>query len=88
MAELAETELGAPRVAIVGRPNTGKSTFVNRVLGAERMIVSETPGTTRDPIDTAIEIDGQALVLVDTAGIRRRGSIEPRDRALQRAALA
>jgi GTP-binding protein len=76
MAELAETELGAPRVAIVGRPNTGKSTFVNRVLGEERMIVSEVPGTTRDPIDTAIELDGQALVLVDTAGIRRRGSIE------------
>ena len=76
MAELAETELGAPRVAIVGRPNTGKSTFVNRVLGEERMIVSETPGTTRDPTDTAIELDGQALVLVDTAGIRRRGSIE------------
>jgi GTP-binding protein len=81
MAELAETELGAPRVAIVGRPNTGKSTFVNRVLGAERMIVSETPGTTRDPIDTPIEIEGQALVLVDTAGIRRRGSI---DRGIER----
>jgi GTP-binding protein len=76
MAELAEAELGAPRVAIVGRPNTGKSTFVNRVLGEERMIVSNTPGTTRDPIDTTIALDGQELVLVDTAGIRRRGSIE------------
>jgi GTP-binding protein len=76
MAELAETELGAPRVAIVGRPNTGKSTFVNRVLGEERMIVSHVPGTTRDPIDTAIRLDDQELVLVDTAGIRRRGSIE------------
>jgi GTPase len=74
--ELAETELGPPRVAIVGRPNTGKSTFVNRVLGEDRMIVSTVPGTTRDPIDTAIQVDGQPLVLVDTAGIRRRGSIE------------
>jgi GTPase len=81
LAELAETELGAPRVAIVGRPNTGKSTFVNRVLGEERMIVSNTPGTTRDPIDTTITLDGQELVLVDTAGIRRRGSI---DRGIER----
>jgi GTP-binding protein len=76
MAELAETELGAPRVAVVGRPNTGKSTFINRVLGSERMIVSDVPGTTRDPIDTPIEIDGHPMVLVDTAGIRRRGAIE------------
>ncbi len=76
MAELAESELGAPRVAVVGRPNTGKSTFINRVLGSERMIVSDVPGTTRDPIDTPIELDGHAMVLVDTAGIRRRGSIE------------
>jgi GTP-binding protein len=76
LAELAETELGAPRVAIVGRPNTGKSTFVNRVLGEDRMIVSDVPGTTRDPIDTTIRLDDQELVLVDTAGIRRRGSIE------------
>jgi GTP-binding protein len=76
MAELAESELGAPRVAVVGRPNTGKSTFINRVLGSERMIVSDVPGTTRDPIDTPIELDGHAMVLVDTAGIRRRGSIK------------
>ncbi|HEX7068108.1 MAG TPA: ribosome biogenesis GTPase Der [Candidatus Limnocylindria bacterium] len=76
MAELAESELGAPRVAVVGRPNTGKSTFINRVLGSERMIVSDVPGTTRDPIDTPIELDGQPMVLVDTAGIRRRGAIE------------
>jgi GTP-binding protein len=76
LAELAEADLPPPRVAIVGRPNTGKSTFVNRVFGQERMIVSHVPGTTRDPIDTAISLDGQDLVLVDTAGIRRRGSIE------------
>lgn len=76
MAALAESELGAPRVAIVGRPNTGKSTFINRVLGEDRLVVSDVPGTTRDSIDTAVRLDDQDLVLVDTAGIRRRGSIE------------
>jgi GTP-binding protein len=81
LAELAETELGPPRIAIVGRPNTGKSTFVNKVFGSDRMIVSEVPGTTRDPIDTAVELDGQPMILVDTAGIRRRGHI---DRGIER----
>jgi GTP-binding protein len=76
LAELAETEMGPPRVAIVGRPNTGKSTFVNRVLGEERMIVSETPGTTRDPVDTVVSLDGEPMILIDTAGIRRRGAVE------------
>jgi GTPase len=78
---LGEDELGPPRVAIVGRPNTGKSTLINRVLGAERMIVSDVPGTTRDPVDTAIELEGEPMILVDTAGIRRRGSI---DRGIER----
>jgi GTPase len=81
LAELAETEMGPPRVAIVGRPNTGKSTFVNRVLGSERMIVSDLPGTTRDPIDTTVAVDGEPMILVDTAGIRRRGAI---DRGIER----
>jgi GTP-binding protein len=76
LAELEETEIGPPRVAIVGRPNTGKSTFVNRVLGQERMIVSDVPGTTRDPVDTTVAVDDEPMILVDTAGIRRRGSIE------------
>ncbi|MEO8252044.1 MAG: ribosome biogenesis GTPase Der [Chloroflexota bacterium] len=76
LAELAETEMGAPRVAIVGRPNTGKSTFINRVLGEERMIVSDIPGTTRDPVDSTVMVDGEPMILVDTAGIRRRGSID------------
>ncbi|HTI30073.1 MAG TPA: ribosome biogenesis GTPase Der [Methylomirabilota bacterium] len=81
LAELAETEMGPPRVAIVGRPNTGKSTFVNRVLGEERMIVSEIPGTTRDPVDSAVMVNGEPMILVDTAGIRRRGSV---DRGIER----
>ncbi|MGH2357311.1 MAG: ribosome biogenesis GTPase Der, partial [Candidatus Limnocylindria bacterium] len=81
LTELAEADIGPPQVAIVGRPNTGKSTFVNRVLGHERMIVADAPGTTRDPVDTAIVLDGQPLVLVDTAGIRRRGAI---DRGIER----
>ena len=76
LAELAETEIGPPKIAVVGRPNTGKSTFVNRVLGQERMIVSEVAGTTRDPIDTPISVDGVPAVLIDTAGIRRRGSVQ------------
>jgi GTPase len=75
LAELAETDFGPPRVAIVGRPNTGKSTLVNKVLGQERMIVSDVPGTTRDAIDTEVVVDGEPLILIDTAGIRRRGSI-------------
>ncbi len=76
LAELAETDVGPPRVAIVGRPNTGKSTLVNRVLGHERMIVSDVPGTTRDAIDAEVVVEGEPMVLVDTAGIRRRGSIQ------------
>ena len=72
LAELAETDVGPPRVAIVGRPNTGKSTLVNRVLGHERMIVSEVPGTTRDAVDAEVMVDGEPLILIDTAGIRRR----------------
>jgi GTP-binding protein len=76
LEELAATDMGPPRVAIVGRPNTGKSTLVNRVFGQERMIVSEVPGTTRDPIDTTVVVDDEPMILVDTAGIRRRGSVQ------------
>ncbi|MDP6606207.1 MAG: ribosome biogenesis GTPase Der [Dehalococcoidia bacterium] len=63
-------------VAIVGRPTVGKSSFLNAVLGENRTIVSDIPGTTRDAIDTPFEFEGHSLLLVDTAGIRRRGRIE------------
>jgi GTPase len=63
-------------VAIVGRPNVGKSSLVNRLLNEERVIVSEVPGTTRDAIDTPLTAAGRDFLLIDTAGIRRRGKVE------------
>lgn len=65
-----------PRIAVLGRPNMGKSTFVNRLLGHERVVVSEIPGTTRDAIDLPMQRDGRAFVLIDTAGLRRRTRIK------------
>ena len=67
----------AVSVAIVGRPNVGKSSLVNALVGARRTIVREEAGTTRDAIDTPIVRDGQTILLIDTAGIRRRGRIQP-----------
>jgi GTP-binding protein len=63
-------------VAIVGRPNVGKSLLLNALLGEERSIVEDIPGTTRDAMDTALDFKGQNVILIDTAGIRRRGRIE------------
>jgi GTP-binding protein len=63
------------RLAIIGRPNVGKSSLVNAFLGRERVIVSEVAGTTRDAIDTPIEVDGRPMLLVDTAGIRRQSKV-------------
>ncbi len=63
------------RVAIVGRPNVGKSTFVNKLLGEERFVASDVPGTTRDPVDARLEHEGRTYVLTDTAGIRRKKTI-------------
>jgi len=71
-----EEEGEAVRLAIVGRPNVGKSSLLNRLIGQERVIVSEEPGTTRDAIDTRLEVDGQQVVLIDTAGLRRRARVQ------------
>jgi GTPase len=74
-AEEAKTAAGL-RVAIIGRPNVGKSALVNALLGQERVIVSDIAGTTRDAIDTAFEYEGEPMTLIDTAGIRRPGKVE------------
>jgi GTP-binding protein len=102
VAELPEVASVAPeetglRVAIVGRPNVGKSSLLNRLAGSERAVVSEVPGTTRDAVDVRLETEGGALVLVDTAGLRRpghrtrtaeRGSAMMAVRSLERAQVA
>ncbi len=72
-----ETDDDRLKIAIVGRPNVGKSSLLNKLLGYERVIVSSVPGTTRDAIDTTITFNNEEIVLIDTAGIRRRGKIEP-----------
>jgi len=72
---LVEAEPEIMKVAIVGRPNVGKSMLLNVLLGGERVIVDEIPGTTRDAIDTLLDFEGESVLLIDTAGIRRRGRV-------------
>jgi len=90
-------EVDSVRVAVIGRPNVGKSSLVNRMLGDQRVIVSDVAGTTRDAIDTEVEIDGRQITLVDTAGLRRKskvaGSVDHyaqlrSERAIERADVA
>lgn len=96
--ETPETEKSDEiRLAIIGRPNVGKSSLLNKILGEERVIVSPVPGTTRDAIDTHLTVDGQRFLLIDTAGIRRKGkttemteklSVVMAKKALERADVA
>ncbi len=73
-----EPEPDRIRVAVVGRPNVGKSSLINRILGLERLLVSELPGTTRDAVDTPFTYEGRAYTLIDTAGLRRRSRVSER----------
>jgi GTP-binding protein len=75
LPEHAGEEEDATRLALIGRPNVGKSSLLNRLLGEERVIVTPIAGTTRDSIDTRIDFDGREVVLVDTAGLRRRTKV-------------
>lgn len=74
--EMTPVDESIVRVAIVGRPNAGKSSLVNRVLGEDRMLVDDRPGTTRDAIDALVETDHGKFIIVDTAGIRRKAKVE------------
>jgi GTPase len=72
----AQPGAGPPRLAVVGRPNVGKSTFINAVLGSERLLVSEVPGTTRDAVDVRIRWKRHEMILIDTAGMRRQSRVD------------
>ena len=74
-ASLFEDATDMIKISVIGRPNVGKSSLINRILGENRVIVSKTPGTTRDSIDTACEINGISYLLIDTAGIRRKKQV-------------
>jgi GTP-binding protein len=81
-ADRRHVNLKGTRIALVGRPNAGKSSILNRLIGEERSIVSDVAGTTRDPIDTPLTYNGKTYVIVDTAGIRRRSRINDKVESL------
>ncbi|MBQ0017449.1 MAG: ribosome biogenesis GTPase Der [Clostridiales bacterium] len=74
--EIEDNEVDAVKIALVGKPNVGKSSLVNRILGEERVVVSAVAGTTRDAIDTPFKYEGKDYILIDTAGIRRKRAVE------------
>lgn len=75
-AETGEQEPDTIRIAVIGRPNVGKSSFINKLIGEERVIVSPIPGTTRDAVDTPFKFEGRKYILVDTAGLRRKAKVK------------
>src|SRR5690606_32982241 len=78
----SEVDPSVPRLAIIGRPNAGKSSLTNRLLGEDRQLVDARPGTTIDSIDTLIHVDDEPFVLIDTAGIRRKRAVA-KDRGVE-----
>ena len=78
-----DTEDDTPRIAIVGKPNVGKSSIVNKLTGKSRAIVSDIAGTTRDAIDSRVKVNGKEYILIDTAGLRRKNRIKERPGTLQ-----
>ncbi len=74
--EVVEEDENIPKVAIIGKPNVGKSSIINKLLGEDRLIVSDIAGTTRDAVDTHLKYDGKEYILIDTAGVRRKSKIK------------